>query len=187
MLPKIYNNFIEDKDSDKLCKFIDDNLSFFDYSEQVPTYTLRLGKHLHFEENNNLLLTKDIKDTLIKYSEKIINSSKNSFNVEDSYISQIWLVKKMPFSYHKIHDDIGDGDSHLQFSGVAYLNDTGPDGGGEIFFPKLNYEHKPEKGDMILFESNSLLNSHGVKLVKDNRYSMAFWTTHNKNLMLKLD
>lgn len=186
MIPSLYKNFISIDDSDVLCKFIDNNLSYFLYSTRNPSYTIRFGEHSHFENNYSEIVTEDIKNILNKYSDIIVEKAKEKFNVEECYVSQIWLVKKLPLSYHKIHDDIDDGDSHLQFAGVIYLNDNGVDGGGEIFFPKLNYEHKPDHGDMILFKSYDKTNSHGVKLVIQDRYSLAFWTTANKDFKINL-
>jgi hypothetical protein len=187
MNPTLYKNFINIEDSKVLCDFIDENLASFIYTPQSPTYVFRLGDHKHFTAQEDSILTENIRSILKDYSEKIVEKSKENFNVEESYMSQVWLVKKLPFSFHMIHDDLYDGDEHLQFSGVVYLNDNGIDGGGEIFFPKLNYEHKPEQGDMILFKSGEASNSHGVKLVKNDRYSLAFWTTGNKSFKINLD
>lgn len=186
MLPKVYENFIDKEDATLICNFIDENIDLFSSGKDNLIYTLRYGKFNHFKEDDKSILTDKIKELINKYSEKIVKESTNLFSVPESYVAQAWLVKRLPFNVHKFHDDQGDGDKHLQFSGVIYLNDTGIDGGGEISFPKLNYEHKPKGGDMILFDSKNESNTHGVKLVKEDRYSIAFWTTADKDLKLNI-
>lgn len=187
MLPKVYSDFISHEDALYICNFIDENINFFEAGKNNLIYTLRYGKFNHFKEDDKALLTGHLKSLIDKYSERIVKNSLDLFGAKECYVSQVWLVKRLPFNTHKFHDDQGDGDKHLQFSGVIYLNDTGLDGGGEISFPKLNYEHKPKGGDMILFNSKDELNTHGVKLVKKDRYSIAFWTTEDKEFKLNID
>lgn len=181
MLPRVYENFIDQQDADTVIKFIDDNSSVFNYGINNLIMYLRYGKDIHFKEDDFSLLSDEVKKILNKYATKIVESSKEHFGVEDCYMTQAWLVKRLPGNMHGLHNDYEYGDEHIQFGGVIYLNDTGINGGGEIFFPKLKYEHKPSARDMILFNSRDNINTHGVKMVKSDRYSIAFWTTPDKN------
>lgn len=55
-------------------------------------------------------------------------------------------------------------DKLVQYAAVLYLNDDYS--GGELFFPKLNLEVKPEPGSLVIFPGTELY-EHGVRPVKE--------------------
>lgn len=64
-------------------------------------------------------------------------------------------------------------DSSIKFGAVIYLNDNYD--GGEIFYPKLNFEYKPRCGDLVIHPAIDGY-EHGVRMVTGgNRYSIAFF------------
>ncbi len=186
MRPHIIENLISRQDAQKVIDFIDGGDSFFNYGINNLVRYLRYGKDIHFTEDDKSLLPAEIKDILNKCSQDIIAHAKSIFSVDQSYLTQAWLVKRLPGNIHGLHDDYEHGDEHLQFGGVIYLNDNGENGGGEIYFPKINYEYKPKGLDVIIFNSREKLYTHGVKMVNSNRYSIAFWTTGDKSYELEV-
>ena len=62
----------------------------------------------------------------------------------------------------------------VNYTALIYLNDDYE--GGEIYFPNLNFEYKPKRGDAISFPCDLEDSAHGVKEVtKGNRYTIAIW------------
>lgn len=183
--PHIIENFIDPSDAAALVKFIEES-NFFNYGHKNLSKFLRYGKDIHFKEDDKSLLPKEIKSILNKYYLKIVDKASELFQLTEIYMTQAWLVKRLPGHFHGLHDDYEDGDEHIQFGGVVYLNDTGKDGGGEIAFPKINFEYKPKGLDVIIFNSRDIMYTHGVKLVNKDRYSISFWTTGDKNFALEI-
>lgn len=69
----------------------------------------------------------------------------------------------------KVHYDMG-MDPIIKYGAVLYLNDDYE--GGEIYYPNLGIEIKPEAMSLVLHSSN-MTHSHGVKPVtKGTRYSL---------------
>jgi Rps23 Pro-64 3,4-dihydroxylase Tpa1-like proline 4-hydroxylase len=65
--------------------------------------------------------------------------------------------------------------AYRDYSGIFYLNDAY--GGGEIYFPKLDFEVKPKKGSCVIFPSG-IDHEHGVQTVAEHhRYTIAVWYT----------
>ena len=96
------------------------------------------------------------------------------------------LTRWFPGDSMSVHSDNSWPEEHLEdlkdqphptayrdYSGIFYLNDQYE--GGEIYFPKLDFEVKPKKGSLIIFPSGSD-HIHGVKTVeKHPRYTIAVW------------
>jgi len=55
-------------------------------------------------------------------------------------------------------------DKLVEYAAVLYLNNDY--NGGELFFPKFDYEIKPEPGTLIIFPSTEQF-EHGVRPVKE--------------------
>jgi hypothetical protein len=73
-------------------------------------------------------------------------------------------------------DTINDGGvfSYLKYAVVIYLNDEYT--GGSIYFPNIDEEYFPKKGDAVVFPSNDEKYLHGVKeILSGNRYTLAYW------------
>jgi hypothetical protein len=75
-----------------------------------------------------------------------------------------------------LHVDNHDGYEFLEYSTVVYLNDDFE--GGEIYFPRLKFTYKPNKGDAVIFPCNSIDYVHGVtEVTSGTRYTLAMWHT----------
>lgn len=99
------------------------------------------------------------------------------------YLSTLWLSKQTAGSKIKPHKDT-DGGINMQYShsGVLYLNNQTE--GGEIYFPNVDFEHKPEAGDLVIFECRSNKSLHGVRMVQENRYAIPIWLTDNPQFQM---
>lgn len=118
------------------------------------------------------------------YGEKAAQLSKILFDYDkEIYLSTLWLSKQTAGSKIKPHKDT-DGGINMQYchSGVVYLNTQ--KNGGEIYFPKLDIEIKPEAGDLVLFECRSNESLHGVRLVEQDRYAIPIWLTDDPNYLM---
>ena len=81
------------------------------------------------------------------------------------------ILKYGKTGYLPEHQD--QGVSSRVLSTVAYLNDNYV--GGEIYFPQVDVEIKPEAGSVIFFPSNFVF-SHTVKPITDGfRYAVPQW------------
>ena len=81
------------------------------------------------------------------------------------------ILKYGKTGYLPEHQD--QGVSSRVLSTVAYLNDNYV--GGEIYFPQVDVEIKPEAGSIIFFPSNFVF-SHTVKPITDGfRYAVPQW------------
>jgi len=111
------------------------------------------------------------------YGERTASLAQDMFNYpKPIYLSTLWLSKQTAGSRIKPHKDT-DGGINMQYSHAAILYLNSQDEGGEIYFPKINFEHKPEAGDLIIFECRSMESLHGVKMVTQDRYAIPIWLT----------
>ena len=72
------------------------------------------------------------------------------------------------------HNDLGSNNEfpNRHYTSIVYL--TNEFTGGEIHFPSLDYEIKPEKGMLVMFKGNELF--HGVrKVMSGNRITSICW------------
>ncbi len=73
------------------------------------------------------------------------------------------------------HADQNDGDSNLNYSIIAYLNDDYE--GGEISFPNHNVTLKPNAGSLIIFPSSDPYLHESKEITSGIKYmSPGFWT-----------
>ncbi len=115
---------------------------------------------------------------------KILDKIKNFYNVtDDLYMCSMFVAKQYPGAEVGMHSDVDNGvNLHFEYSAVLYLNTL--KAGGELKFASLNYAHKPETGDLVFFPSKTT-GMHYVKPFQEERYSLCFWTTKDKNFELK--
>jgi hypothetical protein len=115
---------------------------------------------------------------------KILDKIKDFYSVtDDLYMCSMFVAKQYPGAEVGMHSDVDNGvNLHFEYSAVLYLNTLKV--GGELKFVSLNYSHKPEKGDLVFFPSKTT-GMHYVKPVEEDRYSLCFWTTKDKNFELK--
>jgi hypothetical protein len=99
------------------------------------------------------------------------------------YLSTLWLSKQTAGSKIKPHKDT-DGGINMQYSHAAILYLNSQHEGGEIYFPKIDFEHKPETGDLIIFECRSIESLHGVRMVTQDRYAIPIWLTDDQDYQM---
>jgi len=157
---EVISNFISDEDCSAVIKYLDEN----DNSPDFP--------QLRYKNNHELRKTfvnpqsLEIADIILKYANKL--------NYGDSYyVAEYFLSLFKPGYAMHMHQDII-GEVVFTHSIVLYLNDNFS--GGELIIPELNFKHKPQKGDAVIFSPNTM--EHGVtEVLGNNRYTIPFWLT----------
>lgn len=101
-----------------------------------------------------------------------INHYKTAYNLKLSFKEGLTFIKYGEGHHFVSHVDAGSSYSSV-VSAVAYLNDDYE--GGELGFPLLDLEFKPDAGDIVMFPS-SFMHAHKVNMVTSGiRYSIGTW------------
>ena len=186
---KIIKNFMPKEHIDIFIKYIDDNLDKFyvdPRSKEGKRYAYKFGRDaVHADSRHSMEELKGIKPLVDIYSKMVCIESKQQFNYfGELFLSSFWMAKQDPGAIVTYHKDT-DQDNNLQFkySGVLYLNNM-PEYTGKLRFPELMFQYCPEEGDLILFPSHGDEFTHGVDWISDERYSLAFWVTADKEFEL---
>jgi len=118
-----------------------------------------------------------VKELLSRYSVKATAAHEEIHKVDSKvYTVEGFLTKWDVGSSAGLHVDNHDGYEFLEYSTVVYLNDDFE--GGEIYFPRLKFTYKPNKGDAVIFPCNSVDYVHGVtEVTSGTRYTLAMWHT----------
>jgi hypothetical protein len=183
--PNINENFITKEESSLFIEFIENNIDLFSHGPKKLYYLLQFGKdNYHQESIQNWNGVDSIKNLINKYIDKIINNLKESYGIEDDlFVVGFWFVRQFDGASLNVHDDTDSGrNTHIIYSALMYLNDI--ENGGELWFPNLNYLHKPKRGQMLSWPSQNKLFDHGVKEVKDTRYVINLFLTNQKEFDL---
>jgi hypothetical protein len=175
--PYIIENFISEKDIQEIINVLDN----FDKANNNGSTRkiMRFGIDNFNGTQGSLTELGDFGNMVKAYGDRAALLAKELFETEkDIYLSTLWLSKQTAGSRIKPHKDT-DGGINMQYShaGILYLNNQ--EDGGEIYFPKIDFEHKPKAGDLVLFECRSNNSLHGVKMVTQDRYAIPIWLTDN--------
>mgnify|MGYP003349967784 CR=1 FL=1 len=96
----------------------------------------------------------------------------------DYDISNLWISKQFPGSKLNLHIDSDHGNNpQFMYSAILYLNTIDS---GVLEFPDLNFEYKPNAGDLVIFPSQDPLTGHKIDYIGDIRYSMPMWLSPSK-------
>lgn len=177
------NNFITEKDAKTIINFLDSSDN--DYGKMVHTRrTIRFGIDKYNGTTEKLSSAQSLTEMLEFYSNKATDLVNKVFEHQNPlYVSTLWLSKQTIGSKIMPHSDLDGGiNSQYTHSGIIYLNTQ--TSGGELYFPKLEKEFKPNLGDFILFEARSKESLHGVKLTEQNRYAIPIWFTDEEQYKL---
>lgn len=175
---KIIEDFIEEKDADAFFSYINDN------KLNTEKFPLTRGKRdfnrdsyqANIPETVNLSMHEEIKDLMIKYSEKVLNEFKLFFADEELYTSAFWMTSlgkdvRLPW-----HVDNHVNAEHLYRSAIIYLNDDYD--GGFLQIENPNFTYKPKKYSLIIFPSTY---SHRITKIKSgNRVALPIWASTEK-------
>lgn len=165
MYPKLIKNFIEEKDILMFNELVQKNIIF--KNNQINESDNRI-----FEWNSELAEAAYI---VRKYSRKIIKDQK-------IYVHVAMFVKYLPGSFVPLHTDIMSREcSNDQLSLVLYFNQEYS--GGEIYFPNIKKQYKPETGSALYYPPYDKNFEHGVNVVTEGeKYILALCFTSKKNL-----
>jgi len=136
---------------------------------------INTSKLYHFKNNDLVkiipLRKEELGTELIKkYSNKVLKEHDEPFLYTVEGFISLWNTG----SYSPLHLDNHHKFEYLSHSTIIYLNDDYE--GGEIYFPKLDFEYKPKCGDVIIFPCDSEEYLHGVKEVtQGKRMTIALW------------
>jgi hypothetical protein len=176
------SDFISREDSAKIIDYIDNNLPIFFASPRGARWTLQFGTKEMVYHVHDLHPNTDILGDLAPLAEYILSKATDKvsemFN-KTVYPCNFWLVRQDDGSTMDVHTD---GGMHIDYTAVLYLSDI--EEGGEIFFPRLSVEYKPEHGGLIMFPPRAEDYDHGVKAVSGKRYSFPMWFSVDKSLSL---
>jgi len=142
------------------------------YNEKMPDYRdcldLKISP-LHFdaipEELSEIKnIHKDTEDIL----KKCLDDYQARYNFKMEFMEAINFVKYNPGQHFSVHTDQGFS-YNCTLSSILYLNDDYE--GGELWFPYLEINFKPKKGDVIFFPS-TFIYAHGAKpVISGTKYS----------------
>jgi len=112
-----------------------------------------------------------------------ITHYKDLYNLKIPFKQGVNFMKYGEGHHFVTHVDNGSSYSSV-VSALAYLNNDYE--GGELGFPLLDFEFKPEAGDIVLFPS-SFMHAHKVNVVKSGlRYSAGTWWDYSNKFHPKI-
>lgn len=152
----LIENFLNKAECDLYTFIADDTFKKDGYQEDLS------GTLLSYRVPEFKILAEKIEEIIDpKYSIRktaVINKMQLGFGMGEHKDSHdfIDIIEKS-----KLKDPLGEYDikDNPVFGSVVYLNEFG---GGEIYYPELNIEYKPNPGDLIIHSADIL---HGVKPV----------------------
>jgi len=171
---QVFENFIEQEDQ----LLAMDLLKQLEMENQFPLW----------KDGRLLLVNPEIPaiHTFVKkYSKKILDLYKGSFEYE-LYLQEFFLAIFPEGASMGAHID-SDGDSRtFIISAVLYLNEDFT--GGEIVFPKLNFEYQPKARSVVCFQAYGADYLHEVKtLTSGKRYTIPLVFTKDKQYEVNLN
>lgn len=107
-----------------------------------------------------------------------VNHYESMYNFKMDYMEAINFVRYSPGQHFSVHADHGFSYS-CTLSSIAYINDDYE--GGELWFPYLDIEFKPEAGDIVLFPSTYIYAHAAKKVLKGYKYSAVTMFDYNDN------
>jgi len=167
---KIIENFILKEDALTLMNEMIEPSEINPY----PEYYSKRNGGTSFPYNNTVM------SILKKYGKNSNLIQKQFFNIQDDVIitksfGSLWY----PGTFGGPHVDAVEKEPFIEYSSVIYLNDEYT--GGEIYFPKQNFEIKAKKYSAIFFPGNDVQYMHGVKeILTGMRFTALFMQSTKK-------
>jgi predicted 2-oxoglutarate/Fe(II)-dependent dioxygenase YbiX len=155
---RVIPNFVSELDCQKAVELLNtSNLYKFKYNDNVSIIPLRES------EIDSTALIK-------KYSDKALYEiGVPGLSTVEGFLS-LWRVGGWAGEHIDNHREA----EFMTHSTVIYLNDDYE--GGEIYFPKLNFKHKPTRGDAVIFPCSGPEYVHGVtEVTSGTRYTIPMW------------
>lgn len=113
----------------------------------------------NFADKNVAIANRDLAELLMKNCQDIFDVVDTKLEVTGFLAFQrLYENSDLKSHWDNSTDDL------VAYAAVLYLNDDYS--GGELFFPKFDYDTVPEPGSLVIFPSGELY-EHGVRLVKE--------------------
>jgi len=158
------------KDSDH--EYFKWNEATVGYNESMPDYRdcfdLKIST-LHLQSlPEKMSELKNVYEDVDAALKKCLADYESRYNFKMEFMEAINFVKYNPGQHFSVHTD--HGFSYIcTLSSIVYLNDDYE--GGELWFPYLEINFKPQKGDIIFFPSTYIY-AHGARPVESGtKYS----------------
>jgi hypothetical protein len=162
---KVLENFIDDADCDLAVKLYED--------------TREKGLYRNTGDGRLLNVNPTFPDAVYlanKYVSKLETVYGTKF-----YAREVFMSLYQTSSSIDPHFDYSHPDLKNSLGIMLYFNDDFE--GGELYFPKYNYEYKPVRGSAIVFPCNDEEYLHGVRSITSGcRYTMPIEVTENERL-----
>lgn len=169
---KIIKDFISQEECEILIGHIENNLESFHF--QWDRHIQKFGAdnyHRHLTEKWSDLA--DVEPVVRNILKRVVDYTVELSGDDDIDICSVWFSKHNPGAWLQYHNDNDEGrNTHFKFSAVIYLNTIST---GRLEFPFRRFSHKPNAGELVLFDSQHKSNGHKVDRIDDDRYSMPIW------------
>lgn len=182
------DNFIDNATANNYIDWINNNLDKFLFLDHRQRYMLRFGYDQEYPNDTHydLGIMGEIKDSILKLIDNVIDEVKSSFNEDQLYLTSFFISKHLPDSIVPAHSDGSkEFNQPLHYSALVYLNEL--EDSGNLFFNIRNVSIHPKVGDLVVFDAHSKLNMHSVPEVSGNRYSIPIWLTRDPEFNLLQD
>lgn len=171
----VIENFVTNEESNEFMLHAESALKDDWYKESSGWYN---GKFLSIYDK-----------PIMKTSNIILDRFKNLFKHFDEYSfgSPASIHRILPGQDMFIHADFSELDNlnvnYLLFNAAIYHNYFD---GGELFYPELSIEYKPNRGDLVIHPGTTRYR-HGVKKVLGNktRYMSNLWVADSVGIKIK--
>jgi Rps23 Pro-64 3,4-dihydroxylase Tpa1-like proline 4-hydroxylase len=152
------------------------------YNVKMPDY--RDCVDLKMSPSHWQYLTPEFEEVKKCYEDVEVNLKKclthyeSLYNFKMDYMEAINFVRYNPGQHFAVHADHGFSYT-CTLSSVMYLNDDYE--GGELWFPYLNINFKPQAGDIVLFPSTYIYAHSSLKVKSGVKYSAVTMFDYNDN------
>jgi hypothetical protein len=165
---------IEDGDSRYAWTF-----GFVGYSEKRPSYRdcedIKVAEITQPNSNTETLVS-DLWKDLKKYQLSAVEDYCGMYNVKMNYWEVMNCIRYGKGQHFQEHADHGFSYS-ATVSLVAYVNDDYE--GGNLYFPKLNLDIKPQAGDLYIFPSTYLFSHRAMPVESGMKFSIVTMLDYN--------
>ena len=167
----------------------DSTHELFKWSDAMVGYNVKMPDYrdcvdLKMSPSHWQYLTPEFEEVKKCYEDVEVNLKKclthyeSLYNFKMDYMEAINFIRYNPGQHFAVHADHGFSYT-CTLSSVMYLNDDYE--GGELWFPYLNINFKPQAGDIILFPSTYIYAHSSLKVKSGVKYSAVTMFDYNDN------
>ena len=167
----------------------DSTHDLFKWSEAMVGYNVKMPDYrdcvdLKMSPSHWQYLTPEFEEVKKCYDDvetnlkKCLTHYESLYNFKMDYMEAINFIRYKPGQHFAVHADHGFSYT-CTLSSVMYLNDDYE--GGELWFPYLNINFKPQAGDIVLFPSTYIYAHSSLKVKSGVKYSAVTMFDYNDN------